>query len=288
MKLETFYHLYETAHSGLLDDESVNLVPESWNRFTVTDGGWMTSATLDALCYRDLFLAQQIQVVDEDKKHHYIAGDSISINDDNYTINFTPTQYNYYFTGGLNCNEEYHYVTLPIPTTFNTTDDRPDKYKVNKIELKTGGLYYGFTPQQSHIVPPVETTVNYVPSNSAGIVNKAGAVTTFPNDANVVLVSASTLETFDEYYEYNRNVGKIDSWTANIGAYVANGRLTSSYDVSSDNTDSHTNTSSNIFNPNDRTQFNGVTGYSPTLEGGLNYICGDVDMVPSGVLFIYE
>ena len=287
MKLETYYHLYETAHSGLID-EPVNLVPESWNRFTVTDGGWMTSATLSALCYRDLFLAQQIQVVDEDKKHHYTAGDSISINDDTYTIKFTPTQYNYYFTGGLNCNEEYHYVTLPIPSTFNTTDSRPEEYKVNKIELKAGGLYYGIKPQQSHIVPPVETIVHYVPSNSAGIVDKAGAVTTFPNGANVVYVSAATLETFDEYYEYHRNVGKIDSWTANIGAYVANGRLTSSYDVSSENGDSHTNTSSKIFNPSDRTQFNGVTGYNPSLAGGLNYICGSVDMVPSGVLFIYE
>ena len=287
MKLETYYHLYETAHSGLLD-EPVNLVPESWNRFTVTDGSWMTSATLDALCYRDLFLAQQIQIVDKDKKQHYIAGDWITIDSETYTISFTPTQYNYYFTDGLHCNEDYNYVSLPLPDTFNTTDSRPDKYKVNKIELKTGGLYYGFTPQQSHIVPPVETIVHYVPSNSAGIVNKAGAVTTFPSDANVVIVSASTLETFDEYYEYNRTIGKIDSWTANIGAYVANGRLTSSYDVSSEDGDSHTNTSSNIFNPNDRTQFNGVTGYSPSLEGGLNYICGDVDMVPSGVLFIYE
>ncbi len=287
MKLETYYHLYETAHSGLLD-EPVNLVPESWNRFTVTDGSWMTSATLDALCYRDLFLAQQIQIVDKDKSEHYKAGDWITINSATYTISFTPTEYNYYFTDGLNCNEDYNYVTIPIPDNFNTTDGRPDKYKVNKIEIKDDGLYYGFTPLQSHIVPPVETIVHYVPSNSAGIVNKAGAVTTFPNDANVVYVSASTLETFDEYYDYQRKQGNIDSWTASIGAYVANGRLTSSYDDSNVSGDSHTNTSSNIFNPNDRTQFNGVTGYSPSLEGGLNYISGDVDMVPSGVLFIYE
>ena len=287
MKLETYYHLYETAHSGLID-KPVNLVPESWNRFTVTDGGWMTSATLSALCYRDLFLAQQIQIVDKDKREHYKAGDWITINSDTYTISFTPTEYNYYFTDGLNCNEDYNYVTIPIPDNFNTTDGRPDEYKVNKIEVRNGGLYYGITQQQSHIVPPVETITHYVPSNSAGIVSKAGAVTTFPNGANVVLVSSADLETFDEYYEYHRNIGKIDSWTADIGSYVANGRLTSSYDVSSKDTDSHSNTSTIRFNPNDRTNFNGVTGYSPSLAGGLNYICGDVDMVPSGVLFIYE
>ena len=92
MKLETYYHLYETAHSGLLD-EPVNLVPESWNRFTVTDGDWMTSDTLEALRYRDLFLAQQIEIVDNDKKNHYVAGNSIFIDDDTYTIDFLPTQY---------------------------------------------------------------------------------------------------------------------------------------------------------------------------------------------------
>ena len=80
MKIDAYYHLFETAHNGLLD-ESVNLVPESWNRFTVTNGDWMTNATLSALCYRDLFLAQQIEIVDNDKKNHYIAGDSINIDD---------------------------------------------------------------------------------------------------------------------------------------------------------------------------------------------------------------
>ena len=81
MKINAYYHLFETAHSGLLD-EPVNLVPESWNRFTVTDGNWMTSATLNALCYRDLFLSQQIEIVDNDKKNHYVAGNSIVIDDD--------------------------------------------------------------------------------------------------------------------------------------------------------------------------------------------------------------
>ena len=96
MKINAYYHLFETAHSGLLD-EPVNLVPESWNRFTVTDGNWMTSATLEALRYRDLFLSQQIEIVDNDKKNHYVAGNSIVIDNDTYTINFIPTQYNYNF-----------------------------------------------------------------------------------------------------------------------------------------------------------------------------------------------
>jgi len=288
MKINAYYHLFETAHTGLLD-EPVNLVPDSWNRFTVTDGDWMSSATLSALCYRDLFLAQQIQIVDKDKREHYKAGDWITINSATYTISFNPTQYDYEFKNGLNCNVDYNYVTLPIPDTFIATDGRPPEYKVNRIEIKDDGLYYGFTSGENYSAT-VSSEIHFVPSESAGIVNAPGAVTIFPERANVVFVSAATLETFDEYYEYQSKQYHTDNWSANTVEYREDGRCVSGWnEIISAHSISSNSISSNIFNPTDTNTFNAVTGeVNPSLEGGLNYICGDVNMVPSGVLFIYN
>lgn len=288
MKINAYYHLYETAHTGLID-EPVNLVPDSWNRFTVTDGNWMTSATLSALCYRDLFLAQQIQIVDKDKSEHYKAGDLITINSATYTISFTPAKYNYEFKNGLNCNLDYNYVTLPIPDTFIATDGRPPEYKVNRIEIKDDGLYYGFTSAGDYSAS-VSSEIHSVPSESAGIVNAPGSIIIFPESANVVFVSAATLETFDEYYEYQSKQYHIDSWSADTVEYREDGRCVSGWNefINSSSNISYS-LSSNIFNPTDSAQFNAVTGnINPSLEGGLNYICGNVNMVPSGVLFIYN
>lgn len=283
MKINAYYHLFETAHTGLLD-ESVNLVPESWNRFTVTNGDWMTNATLSALCYRDLFLAQQIEIVDNDKKNHYIAGDSINIDDDTYTIKILPKQYNYNFKTGLDLNEEYRYVTFSLPSTFEA-DDRPPQYKINQIKISADGLYYNITKGNNYTSSSTIETHN-VPSNSAGIVG----VTTFPASATIVYISDATMNVYDEYYEYQSKEHQIDSWSADTLEYRADGRDTStSSEFISSTSGSHSNTTYNIFKPTDSAQFNAVTGnINPSLEGGLNYICGNVNMVPSGVLFIYN
>lgn len=284
MKIDAYYHLFETAHSGLIN-KPVNLVPEYWNRFTVTNGDWMTNATLSALCYRDLFLAQQLEIVDNDKKNHYIEGDSIKIDNDTYTIKILPTQYNYNFKNGLDLNEEYRYVSIALPSTFEA-DDRPPKYKTNKIKISADGLYYSIT-KGNNCTSSVTIETHNVPSNSAGIV---GDVTSFPESANVVYISAATMNVYDEYYEYQFEQHQIDKWSAGIVGYRDDGRDTSSYSVFIDSSySSKSDTSSNIFNPNDTTQFHAVTGnINPSLEGGLNYICGNVNMVPSGVLFIYN
>ena len=283
MKIDAYYHLFETAHTGLLD-EPVNLVPESWNRFTVTNGDWMTYATLSALCYRDLFLAQQIELVDNDKKNHYIAGDSINIDDDTYTIKILPKQYNYNFKTGLDLNEEYRYVTFSLPSTFEA-DDRPPQYKINQIKSSADGLYYSITKGNNYTSSSTIETHN-VPPNSAGIVG----VTTFPENATVVYISAATMNVYDEYYEQQSKEYQVDCWSADTLEYRADGRDTStSSEVISSTAGSDSNTTYNIFNPTDSAQFHAVTGnINPSLEGGLNYICGNVNMVPSGVLFIYN
>lgn len=284
MKINAYYHLFETAHYGLIN-KPVNLVPEYWNRFTVTNGDWMTNATLSALCYRDLFLAQQIEIVDNDKKNHYTAGDYIDIDDDTYTINILPTKYNYNFKNGLALNEEYRYVSFALPSIFEA-DDRPPQYKINKLKASADGLYYSITKGNNYTSSATIETHN-VPPNSAGIV---GDVTSFPESATIVYISADTMNVYDEYYEYQFEQHQIDKWSAGLVEYKENGRDTSSYSsFISSTSGSHSDTSYNIFNPTDSSQFNAVTGnINPSLEGGLNYICGNVNMVPSGVLFIYN
>lgn len=240
---------------------------------------------MSALCYRDLFLAQQIEIVDNDKKNHYIAGDSINIDDDTYTIKILPKQYNYNFKTGLDLNEEYRYVTFSLPSTFEA-DDRPPKYKTNKLKISADGLYYSITKGNDYTSSATIETHN-VPSNSAGIV---GDVTSFPESATIVYISAATMNVYDEYYEYQSKEHQIDSWSADTLEYREGGRdkSTSSEFINS-SYNSIPSSTYNIFNPTDSAKFNAVTGnINPSLEGGLNYICGNVNMVPSGVLFIYN
>lgn len=57
-------HLYETAHSGYYEDDptkTVNLVPKTWTKFTVTDGDWKTKYTIKPLSARDEFIADCIE-----------------------------------------------------------------------------------------------------------------------------------------------------------------------------------------------------------------------------------
>ena len=73
-KPNALIHLYETAHSGFYGEEpttTVNLVPKTWTRYTVTDGDWMTPKTVEPLVLRDIYLANKIDELDEYKKNLY-------------------------------------------------------------------------------------------------------------------------------------------------------------------------------------------------------------------------
>ena len=146
-------------------------------------------------------------------------------------------------------------------------------------------MYYSITKGNNYTSSATIETHN-VPPNSAGIVG----VTTFPERATVVYISAATMNVYDEYYEYQSKEHQIDSWSADTLEYRADGRDTStSSEFITSASGSNSNTTYNIFNPFDTTPFNAVVGnINPSLEGGLNYICGNVNMVPSGVLFIYN
>ena len=185
----------------------------------------------------------------------------------------------------MNFNEDYRYISISLPRTFDTLDNRPEEYKINKIQLSSDGLFYSIT-KGNNTESTIEKETHNLPANSAGII---GDVTTFPQNANIVYISDANMNVFDEYYEYQSKQYKIDSWSADTVEYQENGRCLSGWNEFINSSYNNTSyTSANIFNPNDITQFNAVTGENPSLEGGLNYICGNVNMVPSGVLFIYN
>lgn len=294
MKLETYYHLYETAHTGLID-KPVNLVPESWNRFTVTDGGWMTSATLDALCYRDLFLAQQIQVVDEDKKHHYTGIGYIEIDNDSYTISVRPFEYNYYFTNGLNLNNEFRYVSLPLPETI---EGRPSEYSANRLH-NSGGLDYEISRAHSEadINPHYNDYENHT-ITAKGLVG--GDIQSFPPNANTVYVSYSKQEWNDKRSLETYKKGTYDYWeiTGSTINYEDGIRQNGKYDdlpvvkegVGGEYTLDETggeHSQEPIFDPTDTTHFSYNDGTTKSLQGGKNYITDTINMIPDEVLFIY-
>ena len=129
MDAKAKYHLYETAHSGIIPGQTVNLVPKTWTTRTVTDGEWMTSATLSALDLRDYFLANMIDAVDEDKKNHYSGIQGIVIDHENRTISYDPVDGKYEFVNESAMWIEPH--SNYVYTKFN--EDQEEGYM--KLEI---------------------------------------------------------------------------------------------------------------------------------------------------------
>lgn len=155
------YHLYETAHSGFYDGElsakTVNLLPKTWTKFTVTDGDWKTEKTLEPLWNRDIFLANEIDKVDEDKKHHYIASSHFVIDHDNQTMYVNPFDSLYTFTDGLFYDSENYNITTNIPTKVAGV--------VNKIYLDNGSANYNFTKPNPQYTAWCDTSCSSAPSS---------------------------------------------------------------------------------------------------------------------------
>lgn len=277
MDAKTKYHLYETAHSGIIPGQTVNLVPKTWTTRTVTDGVWMTSATLSALDFRDYFLANMIDAVDEDKKNHYVGKDGIVVDHENRTISYDPIEGKYIFdnNSAMWCEPYSNFVY----TKFNEDQN-------NRIKLVSGYINYELTPGDRDITATVDSNV----SSATGF--SSSGISSFPTNVDVVYITNAELyknnitsmsagETSAEPYKIE---GSGSKWVV-TGTSLKEGyreywdATTGLSSVSSFGTSSIL--SSNVFEPTDR------TNYSGGFIGGPNFISGDVDMVPSGVLFIY-
>lgn len=273
-KLNTLIHLYETAHSGFYGDnpsETVNLVPKTWTRYTVTDGNWMSPKTVEPLVLRDIYLANKIDEVDEYLGDFYKEGYHILIDKETNTISLNPFEYNYIFTNGILSNNNYIYTDLPNKGGQD-----------NRMYLTNIGLAYSSTPGISSTSADEYGDIERI---SADNINLSSAV-------NIVLVTSAEYildETYSDsgmwisgYTElYDREQGK---------------KVRKEYHgerpepITADN---HT-TAENVFDPSDKTL------YSPgELTGGKNYIYEDAgggsagrrrkwSMVTDGVLYIYD
>ena len=278
MDAKVKYHLYETAHSGIIPGQTVNLVPKTWTTRTVTDGVWMTNATLSALDFRDYFLANMIDAVDEDKKNHYVGKDGIVIDHEKRTISYDPIDGKYVFdnNSAMWCEPNSKFVY----TKLNEDKD-------NRIKLVSGYINYELTPGVKYITATVDSSISSITGFSG-----SDSISSFSTDVNVVYVTNAKLyknnitamsagETSAEPY---KNEGSGSKWVV-TGDSIKDGyreywsATTESATLYTDGTSSIS--SSNIFDPTDR------TNYSGGFIGGPNFISGDVDMVPSGVLFIY-
>lgn len=279
METKAKYHLYETAHSGIIPGQTVNLVPTTWTNRTVTDGEWMTSKTLSALNLRDYFLANMIDTVDEDKKNHYIGIDGIVIDHENRTISYSP-DYKYEFVNESAMWIEPHSNYIYTKLNENTN---------NKIKLKNSYINYDLTAKGKDI--PTTPTIN--PNTTATATGFSGGdITTFPSNTNVVFVSK------EEFYI--NNITSMSAGASKTEAYknIASGTqwvvtgeqkyegYRKNWNASTENPTVYTEgnsskSSTNVFDPTNRTNYAG--GYA----GGPNFISGSVDMVPSGVLFVW-
>ena len=270
------YHLYESAHSGLLPDKPVNLLPKTWTTRTITDGFWMTDNTLSALNWRDYFLANMIDTVDEDKRNHYIAGNGIAINHEERTISFVPNESNYEFdeNSGMFFVPQTEYVYTKLPNEVEGLE--------NKIKIIDGCLNYDLTSADKDI--DEEPSVDTIPSaGAAGLTPES--ITEFPTGINFVFVSkqefviddSSAFSSYkDRDYWIEKDSGCAWNWETSSKDY-----WTSSYEEPSARIIPSSLVNSNCFDPSSTATYNG--GY----EGGSNYITDTVNMVPSGVLFIF-
>ena len=268
METKAKYHLYETAHSGIIPGQTVNLVPTIWTNRTITDGEWMTNKTLSALDFRDYFLANMIDAVDEDKKNHYVGKDGIVIDHEKRTISYDPIDGKYVFdnNSAMWCEPYSKFVY----TKLNEDQD-------NRIKLVSGYINYELSPgDKTHSAEEIHYE-DYITS-AEGIIEGEGTITSFPENCNVVFVSQSKRDTNTTWSSDFIKNGSADYYSMEDKQRhytVYNDELIESAaggDISN---------FSAVFNPLDDTPYTGG------FEGGSNYITDNVNMVPSGVLFIY-
>jgi hypothetical protein len=291
------YHLYETAHSGFYDGElsaeKVNLLPKTWTKYTVTDGDWKTEKTLEPLWNRDIFLANEIDKVEEDKRNHYIASSHFVIDHENETMYVNPFDSLYEFDNGI----------LYDGTNYNITTNIPSKQGgiINKLYLDNGYVNYA-----CKVIPEEERYVEIWDQDEASISSAPHA------DFSATINGSKDMRT--KYNELMANVNFIAVFKDElyIGDDISSGEWQDSSASYWDKTTSTRKTgpipghcdrgtskwentayyhilppdppTATAFFPTDRTQTQFV---DEKLTAGYNYISGDIDMIPQNTLYIW-
>jgi hypothetical protein len=295
-------HLYESAHC--FDETSeqlsaVNLVPQEWNRITVTDGKAMSEDTLSALKWRDVYLANTIEAVSGELEDKYIGGKGIKIDKSTHTISRCDSKDYYNFTSGLTYNENFGNLVY-----LNLDESEDNILKLNS----DGELYCDTNSTERTIDKPAQACTTNITFNSQAQGN-------FPQGAGLVYVTQSSGEIhYNNYYanptikpELNDilnesydalyiDTSKGDTVEAhNVSKfkyyYPSDGDIIPSYVIEETKNDvsSLDSSSYNIFDPTDRRTILWINNV--TASGGKNYILegteNDIDMCPTGVLYIW-
>lgn len=291
MELHSKIHLYETAHSGFYSDDptrTVNLVPKTWTKFTVTDGDWKTNKTLEPLWNRDIFLANEIDKVDKDKRNHYKAGDHFFIDHENKLMDVSPFNYLFEFGGGILYNPDTKYIYTDIK-------QRPGELP-NRLIIDNGVTY------DCKVIPPEERFKHFVDSahcnppqlNFSAFINDEqfndNNYSACMSGATIIAVSGNYFTEGDVYSGYWRS-SSADCWSEELQKRYK-GPLPG-WNYSAEHPDEYEKiihkeiepTTINYFDPTDRT----ITVSSETeFIAGSNYISGNYDMCPTGVFYIWD
>lgn len=266
---DTLIHLYENSHSGFYGDDSsatVDLLPKTWTRYTVTDGDWMQKETIEPLVNRDIYLANKIDELDNYFGNLYSAGEHISIDRKTNTISLNPYEYEYVFTSGILCDE--YFVTTDLPEMNGGL--------TNKLKLGDDGITY------NHIKGEDPKTGSSM--SGPGIVVSAGLIGDqyFPMENNIVLVTSAIYQMDKDYSDSGKWIeGYTDLYDREQGKKVYKeykGERPEPITI-----EEHV-FEENIFNPSDVNIFN-----SKELTGGKNYNTKNGETFnPTGVLYIYD
>lgn len=280
-------HLYETAHSGFYDGElsakTVNLLPKTWTKFTVTDGDWKTEKTLEPLWNRDIYLANEIDKIEVDKRNHYKAGSHFLIDHENRIMDVYPFDTLYKFENGILYDEPNYYVYTDLPERMGGLENRL-YFKENS------GLSYNLNTHDPVFVPAewnadldFSATINSAKINeqlyndtmgNVGIIICSGELS-FKN----IIISGEWHSSSGNYW--NRQQQRRIIGTNTIPGYTDDPANSAQYihdygSVSGEDFD--------CFNPTDRTQ---TSTANNQVHAGSNFISGNMDMAPVNALYIW-
>lgn len=286
---EIVYHLYESAHNfndGV--NTAINLIPQQWNRFTVTDGLAFTENTLSALHYRDVYLANVIESVSSELTNKYSAGLGIYINTATNTISRNIAEDSYKFSKEFSIVED----TENYNVSLNVSHDAD-----NRLGFDTSGfLTYSYDGTQvtgwidyNNEEPQDNPQTYTVPTNTGTLVLNGGAssisggisaeISEFPNNTTMVYVDYSKLTSgiTADFGGPERNYAKFKK--LNVNGIIKTTDIVTSAIIEIPTTDSF-----NVFNPTDKTKYEIM---QTDISGGSNYVTDTVDMVPDNVFFVW-
>ena len=297
-------HLYESAHC--FDETSeqlsaVNLIPQEWNRITVTDGQAMSEDTLSALKWRDVYLANTIEAVSGELEDKYIGGKGIKIDKSTHTISRCDCKDNFIFTSGLSYNEEFGNLIYPVL----------DESEQNRLTIDENNQFAYNGPHETSVIREVDEVY------SGWINSGTDKFTAFPAGCDLVCVSntfssysyefhggdpterpngtTTTYEDFDplsgadvignNFNAYSAESYKVYYWTEEHSQVIPE----NGYEIWTTIDCEKGYTSGNdCFDPSDQTEIKMIEEQGiPVFTGGPNYIKDGVNMAPSGVLYIW-